>query len=102
MVSQWEKNTFFKQSQVWASCFMAFALHLVFHILILKYVLPIFEVSPDDDSNKIDYKETARVTACSWFTANPVHCLRSEHIYKQSPAIVYYQTGKEYMQVLNK
>merc|ERR1711957_589709 len=35
--------------------------------------------------------------ACSWFTSNPIHCLRSRHIHGHSPPCVPYVNGKPHL-----
>jgi len=39
--------------------------------------------------------------ACSWFTANPVHCLRSKFVHKHEPHASFWVSGKEHLQNLN-
>merc|ERR1719235_687358 len=48
------------------------------------------------------YQEISKTLACSWFNSNPVHCLRSRHMYKHSPPFIKYLPGKEYLQLRNE
>ena len=38
-----------------------------------------------------------RRIACSWFTANPIYCLRSQYIYQHNPPCVFCIPGKEHL-----
>jgi len=82
----------------------AWFVHVVIHTLALKYVVPVFGLAedPDNDPNSgKKFKEVAEEKACSWFTANPVHCLRSQHVQKHQPHCNFWISGKEHLQELN-
>jgi len=84
----------------------AWFFHVVLHTLTLKYVVPLFgrkehsEGEADPHAGK-KYKEVAEEKACSWFSANPVHCLRSKFIKADSPHCCFWTSGKEHLQTVN-
>mmetsp|Transcript_71950 Transcript_71950/g.142755 ORF Transcript_71950/g.142755 Transcript_71950/m.142755 type:complete len:956 (+) Transcript_71950:103-2970(+) len=85
-------------------CAGAFFAHTVVHFLLLVYVVPLFgkakpEIDPCKDQT---FKDVAAKMPCSWFTTNPVHCLRSEHVYNHSPPCRFWFSGKEHMLEVNE
>jgi hypothetical protein len=87
-----------------ATCSYAWIAHLIFHLLVLRYVVPLFghpdctTVGPAKD--KV-FKDVAEELACSWFTSNPIHCLRSKVIHNHSPHCMFWVSGKEHLQEEN-
>ncbi|CAE7633844.1 DIMT1, partial [Symbiodinium pilosum] len=80
------------------ACSLAFFAHIFLHTLLLKFVVPKFGLTGDSDGADTNtYKECSQRLACSWFTANPVYCLRSQYVYKHSPPCTYYLPGKEHL-----
>merc|ERR1740121_343823 len=70
--------------------------HILFHTAILLWVVPLF--FRDQDHNRdIDYEHCARQKAMSWFSANPVHCLRSKYVYEEDPPCDFCTPGKEHL-----
>jgi hypothetical protein len=43
------------------------------------------------------YADCAKNAAINWFTANPVHCLRSKYIFKHDPPAIAAIYGKEHL-----
>eukprot|EP00425_Heterocapsa_triquetra_P037253 CAMPEP_0195066968 /NCGR_PEP_ID=MMETSP0448-20130528/12175_1 /TAXON_ID=66468 /ORGANISM="Heterocapsa triquestra, Strain CCMP 448" /LENGTH=579 /DNA_ID=CAMNT_0040098309 /DNA_START=11 /DNA_END=1750 /DNA_ORIENTATION=- len=87
------------------ACCGAFLAHCLVHGAILVYVVPKFGKTPpadDEDEEELTYAELAHHRACSWFTANPVHCLRSKHVYQHQPACQPFILGKEHHMKVNK
>lgn len=82
------------------ACSAAFFGHVILHLLLLFCVVPRF--SPDKDPTTIPYSEAAEGSPCTWFSGNPIHCLRSQHIYKHSPPCSYFIRGREYLMQANK
>jgi hypothetical protein len=86
------------------TCSAAFALHCLVHILVLIYVVPRFGKKDDDvvsakSQNKhmeVSWRDVCETRACSWFTANPVHGLRSRFVYQHQPPCGYFIPGKEH------
>ncbi|CAE7843321.1 unnamed protein product [Symbiodinium microadriaticum] len=80
------------------ACAVAFFAHIFLHTLLLKFVVPMFGLTgASDGADTNSYKDCSQRLACSWFTANPVYCLRSQYIYKHSPPCTYYMAGKEHL-----
>jgi hypothetical protein len=76
--------------------------HIFIHVMVLTYVVPYFRHEVvGDNSETTTFKDCASVTACSWFTCNPVHCLRSKYKYKHSPECMYYVPGKDHCLKVN-
>lgn len=84
-----------------AACTGAFILHTIVHWLLLIYVVPRFGIQAKDALNTDIYKEVNEKLACSWFSANPVHCLRSRYIYNHNPPCGYFVSGKEHLLTAN-
>lgn len=83
-------------------CLMAFLAHLVVHLLVLRFVVPLLGYSDLEDPNKdMTFRDVAASTACSWFTSNPVHCLRSKVLHEHSPPCMFWFSGKEHLQEVN-
>lgn len=82
-------------------------LHLILHICMLGKVVPKLQGSLEQRKKHqlatpeqhpiVTYKEVASHIACSWFNANPVHCLRSKYIYQHEPPCVYYVKGQQHL-----
>lgn len=75
---------------------LAFFVHVIVHTLILVYIVPLFGKASKEPS-KMEYEFTAKSLPCSWFSSNPVYCLRSEYVYKHDPPSDYYIQGKEHL-----
>eukprot|EP00931_Biecheleriopsis_adriatica_P001980 TRINITY_DN10256_c0_g1_i2.p1 TRINITY_DN10256_c0_g1~~TRINITY_DN10256_c0_g1_i2.p1 ORF type:complete len:944 (-),score=125.54 TRINITY_DN10256_c0_g1_i2:92-2923(-) len=84
-------------------CICAFLVHCVVHVLILVYVVPFFGMSEKQlRRDAKTYKDINKTDPCSWFSANPLHCLRSKHIYGDSPPCSYYMPGQEFKMRVNE
>jgi len=82
-------------------CFCLFLGHVFLHTVILIWVVPLFgmrEAKPHEEP----YKTCSELHPCSWFSTNPVHCLRSKYIYKASgkwkgPPCDFHIKGYDYL-----
>merc|ERR1719329_81730 len=81
-------------------CVLVFFLHVTFHVLILSFVVPLFD-NYDHPRVKQPYSDCAQRLGHSWFSVNPVHCLRSKYIYNHSPPWVYSRIGNEHLLPVN-
>jgi hypothetical protein len=81
-----------------------FVVHCVVHFLLLVYVVPLFgkKAEPNPELDDKTYEETNQTLAVSWFSMNPIHCLRSQKIYMHSPPCMYLFMGKEHVLDVNK
>jgi len=79
-------------------CCAAWFAHCVVHLLTLVFVVPLFGKAPpeDDPCKDVTFKDVAENVPCSWFTTNPVHCLRSQFLYKHNPPCRFWFSGKEH------
>lgn len=74
----------------------AFLLHVIVHTLLLLYVVPLFG-RPDKEPSTQAYETCSRRLASSFFSTNPVHCLRSSYVYGHSPPCDFRVRGKEHL-----
>jgi len=81
----------------------AFFAHMALHSVMLRHVVPKLMGSvvskPVLDrmhAPEETYATVAAYTASTWFSSNPVHCLRSKYIYGHSPPCGHYVRGREY------
>lgn len=74
-------------------CLFGFGAHVAMHTkLILEFVPKIAGSSqPFRKSKNMSYKDTETSVAATWFTANPVHCLRSRLIYGHQSPVSYHR-----------
>jgi len=74
----------------------AFLLHALVHWLLLKWLVP-YMGRRGHRLSTFTYAEAATRSPVTWFSTNPVHCLRSRFIYKHEPPCGYYTAGKEHL-----
>merc|ERR1719229_1251399 len=55
-----------------------------------------------DDAENTTYRSVSERLPCSWFTGNPIYCLRCRNIYKHSPPCTFCSPGKEHLMELNE
>jgi len=79
------------------NCFLAGIAHFIVHFLLLIYVVPMMVPELVDEKDHITYEEVAKEEARSWFSMNPVHCLRSKYIQGDEPACHLCTFGKEHL-----
>jgi len=72
-----------------------FLAHVLVHWLILFLVVP--HLKRRRKPTEKSFPQAARCLPCSWFTANPVHCLRSRYLFEHFPPCCYYILGKEHL-----
>jgi len=83
-------------------CIAAFVLHVVVHFVILSVLAPLLGGTFVKQPTKSSYQECARRNAHSYFSVNPVHCLRSEYFYEHDPPFVFSRAGKEHLMPQNE
>jgi hypothetical protein len=88
---------------LWFSVVGAFLMHVVFHTLVICFVIPRF-VPDKGDPTEDTYADIATIFPHTWFNSNPVHCLRSQSLgwKDHDPPIIFHQRGKEYVHQINK
>jgi hypothetical protein len=91
---------YLKGGSLWMACIGALLGHILVHRFMLNVVIPA-TLSVPDIKTKLTYAEGAKLTPATWFSCNPVHCLRSKFLYKHEPAQVYFMVGEEHLQKVN-
>jgi hypothetical protein len=84
-------------------CMFLFFVHVVIHCAIIKFVVPLC-ITTDElarEGFETQWEDIAKYEPCSWFSANPIHCLRSADIYKDNPPCSYFFRGREHFMVAN-
>jgi len=82
--------------ELWTRCAYAFALHALLHWLLLVTLVPWLGHSVHERSD-LEFPEAAAKMPSTWFSTNPVHCLRSEFVYNHSPPCGFCVRGREYL-----
>eukprot|EP00441_Pelagodinium_beii_P015297 CAMPEP_0197655374 /NCGR_PEP_ID=MMETSP1338-20131121/39413_1 /TAXON_ID=43686 ORGANISM="Pelagodinium beii, Strain RCC1491" /NCGR_SAMPLE_ID=MMETSP1338 /ASSEMBLY_ACC=CAM_ASM_000754 /LENGTH=918 /DNA_ID=CAMNT_0043231009 /DNA_START=31 /DNA_END=2787 /DNA_ORIENTATION=+ len=85
--------------QVGAACFGAMLVHFIIHLTVLDYVVKPYEMSGKAGNHT--YAEAARTQAATFFSTNPIHCLRSKYVLNHSPPQFPYAAGKEKLMKTN-
>jgi len=71
--------------------------HFVVHVLLLVYLVPILAGKKVDEQEDVTFESVAAKESRTWFSVNPVHCIRSQHVLKQSPHCRLATWGKEHL-----
>jgi len=81
------------------ACCLAWTAHVVMHLLVLVVIVPkLGKPAPEEDPSAVEtFQSLSTKLPCSWFTANPIHCLRSKHFYNHQPPCAQYVLGKEFV-----
>merc|ERR1719440_27943 len=77
-------------------CCSAFVVHVVVHIALLLLVVPRLGRWAHQDAD-LSYPAAAAKIPCTWFAANPIHCLRSRYIFKHEPHCTFFVPGKQHL-----
>eukprot|EP00435_Cladocopium_sp_Y103_P071546 s93_g37.t2 len=90
-------------SRLVLACMAAWLVHCVIHLLLLIFVVPLGDTSlPVKGQDTIRYQQVAAAEPCNWFSANPVHCLRSKHIHRDDPPSSFFTPGQESTMQINE
>jgi len=93
---------YFEGNSIVMACASAFVAHVAVHLLMLVYVVPLFGEEERDESKRMSYENVNQQKAASWFSTNPIHCLRSDFIYRHTPPCGYRFLGKEHLLEVNE
>jgi hypothetical protein len=87
------------KTEVVERCWLLFFAHIAVHTLVLLYVVPFLSgrSTAEEVKHGERYEACAKSLPSSFFSANPVHCLRSQYIFEHTPPFRYYIPGKDYM-----
>lgn len=90
-------------TEVLPLCLFAFLAHCVLHILLLSFFVPLFgDMAHGYRKDAKTFSQVAALEPCSWFSANPIHCLRSKFVFHHSPPCSYYMAGLESKMEVNE
>eukprot|EP00439_Symbiodinium_sp_Y106_P015545 s6621_g2.t1 len=79
------------------TCVAAVVLHTVVHVLLLLFLVPRLASSREQEVTAALRPSRFEDEPCTWFSANPVHCLRSKYIHGHSPPCSFFVPGQEQM-----
>lgn len=80
-----------------------FVVHVITHMFAIWYLVPRLELFFEPSfqlelsEKEVMYEETANEIPVTYFSANPVHCLRSKYFYKHDPPLNWFIKGKEHL-----
>jgi hypothetical protein len=80
-----------------STCTIAGCTHFVVHCFLLAYVCPLMVKDVEDENPGKTFAETAENEPNTWFSTNPVHCLRSQYIHKHEVFCRFSAVGKEHL-----
>merc|ERR1719198_594547 len=78
-------------------CSVAGTAHFIVHFLLLVYLVPKLGLDLEDENYGMQYKAVAESEARSFFSCNPVHCLRTKYIHGSVPHCRPCAWGKEHL-----
>jgi hypothetical protein len=86
------------------ACAAAFFVHFAVHLALLVYVVPLFglQMVEEEELKDMTYADVNQQEPAFWFVINPIHCLRSEFIYKHDPPCGFLHPGKDYLLRVNE
>jgi hypothetical protein len=76
--------------------------HCYFHLKLIMELVPKMGKTHIVPKESVPYQEVATKRASNWFSANPIHCLRSRLVYGHEPAARHLRAGKEHLMLPNK
>jgi hypothetical protein len=91
-----------KDMELISATSLAGAGHFVVHMLLLIYLVPKLGKDVKDENEGMTYEAIARDEAYTWFSVNPVHCLRSKLVHKHKPYCRFVSPGKEHLVEVNE
>mmetsp|Transcript_81585 Transcript_81585/g.141763 ORF Transcript_81585/g.141763 Transcript_81585/m.141763 type:complete len:969 (-) Transcript_81585:182-3088(-) len=84
------------------ACGVAFVVHGLVHLMCIEFFLPAaFGNSHAHVKSEDTYRQVASRTSANWFNTNPINCLRSKYVNKDSPSCCYWMEGKQHLQRKN-
>merc|ERR1719183_3071987 len=82
-------------------CSLAGIAHFIVHFLLLLYLVPKLGKELEDENYGMTFEAVAKDEARTWFSVNPVHCLRSKYIHGDKPHCRLVSWGKEHLLEVN-
>jgi len=71
--------------------------HFIVHVALLVFLVPKLAGQKEHQNPDDTFERAASVESRTWFSVNPVHCLRSQHVHKESPHCRLCMWGKEHL-----
>lgn len=84
-----------KGSSLFAAMAAACALHVLVHLTVLDMLVKPYRIDPNKAENTTPFSKVAEEEAATHLTTNPVQCLRSKFLHKDSPPLSPFVLGKE-------
>jgi len=84
------------------TCVAGACAHFVVHFALLLYFVPMFGGEYEDENEGMTFEALCKDEARTWFTCNPVNCLRSKYLQGHKPHCVLCVFGKEHLLKENK
>jgi hypothetical protein len=82
----------------WGAVVGAFFGHMLLHVMLIDMINQEDHKGEEEDG---EYADSATEKAATWFSCNPVHCLRSKYIYEHQPPQGFFVAGKEHLMQAN-
>jgi len=83
------------------ACSAAFCAHFLVHMLCLVYLVPALGKKIPHKNSDMEYSAVATIEPNTWFSTNPVHCLRSKFVHQHKPHCRFSTPGKEHLLEVN-
>jgi len=83
------------------TCFLAGTVHFIVHFLLLIYLVPMLGKDEEKQNENMTFETIAKDESRTWFSCNPVHCLRSKYIHGDKPHCHLVFFGKEHLLEVN-
>jgi hypothetical protein len=71
--------------------------HFIVHMILLVYLVPMLDQEVEPENEGMTFESVAKHESRTWFSVNPVHCLRSQHIHGDKPHCRLVAFGKEHL-----
>jgi len=90
-------NYCLKDVELVGVCFIAGTAHFIVHLLLLIYAVPMLGKELEDENFGMTFEAVAKDEPRTWFSANPIHCLRSQYMQGDKPYCRLAAYGKEHL-----
>jgi len=91
-----------QEFELLSACTIAGIAHFIVHSALLIYLVPKLVGECKDENVNKKYSSVAEHESRTWFSVNPVHCLRSKYVHKHSPHCRLAAWGKEHLLETNE
>jgi len=84
-----------------SACTAAGVAHFIVHALLVVYLVPMLSGQQESENEGMTFESAAKFEPRTWFSVNPVHCLRSQYIHGDKPHCHLAFFGKEHLLEVN-